>query len=127
MGGGVKGGKVYGRWPGLAPAKLDDGDLAGTTDYRDVMADILITRFGVGRIGDVFPGLKRAPLGLVKAPGTEGAITDPPPSASPSPSGASPSPTRSATPSPSRSASPSPSRTPSRSASPSPSYSPSAG
>ncbi len=47
MGGGVNGGKVYGRWPGLAPATLDDGDLAGTTDYRDIMADILTTRFGV--------------------------------------------------------------------------------
>jgi uncharacterized protein (DUF1501 family) len=121
MGGGVNGGKVYGRWPGLAPAKLDDGDLAGTTDYRDVMADILTTRFGVGRIGDVFPGLKRSPLGLLKAPGTEGPITGTPPS--PSPSGASPSPSPSASPTPSRSASASPSR----SASPSPSYSPSAG
>ena len=35
MGGGVKGGKVYGRWPGLAPEQLYEGrDLAVTTDFR---------------------------------------------------------------------------------------------
>jgi len=106
LGGGVKGGKVYGRWPGLAPAKLDDGDVAGTTDYRDIMADILTTRFGVSDIATVFPGLRRASLGLVKQPGTESVIT-----ATPSPSG-SPSPSRSASPSPSHSPSPSRRATP---------------
>ena len=67
MGGGVKGGKVYGRWPGLAAPNLDDGDLAGTTDYRNVMAEILTKRCGIGSVATVFPGLKPAPLGLVTA------------------------------------------------------------
>ena len=35
LGAGVNGGQVLGRWPGVAPGALDDGDLAGTTDYRD--------------------------------------------------------------------------------------------
>ncbi len=67
MGGGVKGGKVYGRWPGLGAANLDDGDLAGTTDYRNVMAEILTRRCGIGSISSVFPGLKPSALGLVTA------------------------------------------------------------
>ena len=37
LGGGIKGGHVYGRWPGLGPSKLDQGDFAGTTDYRTVL------------------------------------------------------------------------------------------
>jgi uncharacterized protein (DUF1501 family) len=65
LGGGVKGGKVYGRWPGLADAELDDGDLAVTTDYRTVIAEVLAGRCGVGSVGEVFPGWKGTPLGLV--------------------------------------------------------------
>lgn len=58
MGGGVKGGKVYGRWPGLEREQLFEGrDLAVTTDFRDVFAEVL----GV----DVFPGHTRRPVGLV--------------------------------------------------------------
>jgi uncharacterized protein (DUF1501 family) len=42
MGGGIKGGKVYGEWPGLAEAQLYEGrDLAVTTDFRDVIASVL--------------------------------------------------------------------------------------
>jgi uncharacterized protein (DUF1501 family) len=44
LGGGVVGGTVHGTWPGLAPASLDDGDLRGTTDYRDVLAEALTRR-----------------------------------------------------------------------------------
>ncbi|MEI6363359.1 MAG: DUF1501 domain-containing protein [Actinomycetes bacterium] len=44
FGGGVVGGTVHGTWPGLAPERLDDGDLAGTTDYRDVLAEALTRR-----------------------------------------------------------------------------------
>src|SRR5262249_6336791 len=41
MGGGVKGGKVYGKWPGLGPDQLvGPGDLASTTDYRNVLAEV---------------------------------------------------------------------------------------
>ena len=57
LGGGVKGGKVYGRWPGLSESKLYEGrDLAVTTDFRDVFAEILAKRLGVGSLAPVFPG-----------------------------------------------------------------------
>jgi uncharacterized protein (DUF1501 family) len=57
FGGGVNGGQVHGAWPGLAPDKLDDGDLAGTTDYRDVLAEVLTERCRqkVADLPKVFP------------------------------------------------------------------------
>lgn len=57
FGGGVAGGQVHGRWPGLADDKLDDGDLAGTTDYRDVLAEVLTERCRqpVADLPKVFP------------------------------------------------------------------------
>jgi uncharacterized protein (DUF1501 family) len=67
LGGPVRGGKVYGRWPGLEPEQLfEERDLAITTDFRDVLSE-LITRH-LGRNGDqVFPGFKsREALGLIK-------------------------------------------------------------
>ena len=65
LGGGVRGGRVYGRWPGLAPARLRDGDLAVTTDYRAVIAEILQKRCGVTNPTSVFPGVTPTNLGLV--------------------------------------------------------------
>ncbi len=57
LGGGVKGGKVYGRWPGLEASQLYEGrDLAVTTDFRDVFAEILVKRFAIGNLKPVFPG-----------------------------------------------------------------------
>jgi uncharacterized protein (DUF1501 family) len=67
MGGAVRGGKVYGRWPGLSPAKLDQGDVAATTDYRNVMAEVLTKRMGIPSTTQVFPGLRPSPLGLLTA------------------------------------------------------------
>lgn len=57
LGGGVNGGQVHGSWPGLAPAALDHGDLAVTTDYRDVLGEVLARRLGVGPAGlaAIFP------------------------------------------------------------------------
>jgi uncharacterized protein (DUF1501 family) len=66
LGGGVVGGTVHGRWPGLAAGDLVDGDLAGTTDYRQVLAEVLTARCGVGSVAQVFPGLAPAPLGVVR-------------------------------------------------------------
>ncbi len=66
LGGGVAGGKVHGRWPGLSDAALVDGDLAGTTDYRQVLAEVLTTRCGLAAPRGVFPGLVPAPLGVVR-------------------------------------------------------------
>ena len=56
-GGAVKGGRVYGDWPGLAPEQLyDRRDLEITTDYRRVLSEVLIRRFGNPNLGIVFPG-----------------------------------------------------------------------
>jgi uncharacterized protein (DUF1501 family) len=57
LGAGVVGGTVHGPWPGLAEANLDDGDLAGTTDYRDVLAEALTLRCRqpAGDLSSVFP------------------------------------------------------------------------
>ena len=46
LGGGVKGGQVHGTWPGLGPSQLFDGDLASTTDYRNLLAEVLEKRCG---------------------------------------------------------------------------------
>lgn len=67
LGGGVKGGSVYGSWPGLAPAALDQGDLAGANDYRNLLGEILVKRCGMGSLSTVFPGLSYAPMGVVNA------------------------------------------------------------
>jgi uncharacterized protein (DUF1501 family) len=67
LGGGVKGGSVYGTWPGLASAALDQGDLAGANDYRNLLGEILVKRCGIGSLSTVFPGLSYAPMGVVNA------------------------------------------------------------
>ncbi len=70
LGGPVNGGRVYGRWPGLAADKLDPtGDLAITTDYRIVLAEILSQHMGLAAadLGHVFPGFALAsPLGIIR-------------------------------------------------------------
>lgn len=65
-GGGVRGGKVYGRWPGLAPSQLDDGDLAGTTDHRAVLAEVISRRGGASArtVATALPGAPSARLGF---------------------------------------------------------------
>ena len=71
LGGGVAGGKVYGRWPGLAESKLYEGrDLAVTTDFRDVFAEVLEKRMGIGNLAPVFPGYdcdEKKRLGVITA------------------------------------------------------------
>jgi len=55
-GGGVKGGKVYGSWPGLANDQLFEGrDVAVTTDFRDVFSELLAKHLGVDSMKSVFP------------------------------------------------------------------------
>jgi uncharacterized protein (DUF1501 family) len=63
FGGGLNGGRVHGRWPGLAPGALDHGDLAGANDYRDVLAEMLTTRFGIGNVGAIFPDHRTQRIG----------------------------------------------------------------
>lgn len=67
-GGGVVGGKVYAQWPGLAAEKLEEpGDLRVTTDYRDVLAEVLAKRLRNESLGDVFPDYTPRFGGLLKA------------------------------------------------------------
>jgi uncharacterized protein (DUF1501 family) len=65
LGGGVAGGRFYGKWPGLATDRLDEGvDLAVATDYRQVLAEVVTAQAG-SVPADLFPGYRvPAPLGL---------------------------------------------------------------
>jgi len=63
-GGGVKGGQYYGSWPGLRDQDLEEGDLKVTTDYRNVLAEIVKSRFNRTE-ASVFPGLTYQPLNLM--------------------------------------------------------------
>ena len=69
LGGGVKGGKVYGKWPGLAPEQLNEGrDLKLTTDFRTVFSEVAVKHLGATRVEKIFPGFTGGPqewLGLV--------------------------------------------------------------
>jgi len=57
LGGPVKGGKVYGRWPGLDQSLLYDGrDLAVTTDFRRVLGEAVDRHVGNHSLNQVFPG-----------------------------------------------------------------------
>ena len=56
LGGPVKGGRIYGRWPGLASEQLYEGrDLALTTDFRDVFAEVLVRHLGCSNTDAIFP------------------------------------------------------------------------
>ena len=57
LGNGVKGGKVYGQWPGLKSDQLYEGrDLALTTDFRDVFGEIATRHLGSTNAQSIFPG-----------------------------------------------------------------------
>ncbi len=70
MGGEVKGGRVYGKWPGLDEHQLNEGrDLALTTDFRSVIGEILTKHLNVKDLAPVFPGFDNSPrkfTGLVR-------------------------------------------------------------
>jgi uncharacterized protein (DUF1501 family) len=62
MGGPVKGGKVYGRWPGLDQSQLYEGrDLAVTTDFRRVLSEAVYTHIGNQDLAGVFPNFVSTP------------------------------------------------------------------
>jgi uncharacterized protein (DUF1501 family) len=66
MGGHVKGGQVYGKWPGLQKEQLYEGrDLALTTDFRDVLGELVSSHTGNANLQGVFPGYTPKFLGLV--------------------------------------------------------------
>ncbi|MGZ4456166.1 MAG: DUF1501 domain-containing protein, partial [Nocardioides sp.] len=64
-GGGVKGGRYYATWPGLGTGT--DDDLQVTTDYRQVLGEVLRSRFPERSLSTVFPGftVDSAGLGLM--------------------------------------------------------------
>jgi len=62
LGGPVRGGEVYGKWPGLEPGRLFEGrDLALTTDFRDVFAEVLVRHLGASETASIFPGFVASP------------------------------------------------------------------
>ena len=69
IGGDVKGGRVHGKWPGLAPEQLYEGrDLALTTDFRSVFSEVTARHLGATKLDKIFPGFSAEPrgwLGLV--------------------------------------------------------------
>ncbi|MBO0798870.1 MAG: DUF1501 domain-containing protein [Blastocatellia bacterium] len=71
LGGDVKGGKVYGKWPGLKAEQLNERrDLALTTDFRDVFAELAKSHLGASKLDLIFPGYEIKPgnfKGLIRA------------------------------------------------------------
>ncbi len=70
MGGPVRGGKVYGRWPGLNKEQLYEGrDLALTTDFRIVLGEVIDHHLGNKDLKAAFPGFDNDPrkfLGVLR-------------------------------------------------------------
>jgi uncharacterized protein (DUF1501 family) len=53
----VRGGKIYGQWPGLKSDQLYEGrDLALATDFRDVFGEIAARHLGSSNLKALFPG-----------------------------------------------------------------------
>ncbi len=70
LGGPVKGGKVYGRWPGLDQSQLYEGrDLALTTDFRQVIGEAVARHMGNKNLANVFPGYDNQPAKFLKVLG----------------------------------------------------------
>ena len=67
LGGSVRGGRVHGRWPGLARESLFEGrDLALTTDFRTVFSEVATSHLGAQETAQLFPGFEsKSPLGLM--------------------------------------------------------------
>jgi uncharacterized protein (DUF1501 family) len=67
LGGPVKGGKVYGRWPGLDQSQLYEGrDLALTTDFRQVIGEAVASHLGNQNLAGVFPGFDNQPAKFLR-------------------------------------------------------------
>jgi uncharacterized protein (DUF1501 family) len=67
LGGPVKGGKVYGRWPGLTDSQLYEGrDLALTTDFRQVIGEAVARHLGNKNLANVFPGYDNQPAKFLR-------------------------------------------------------------
>ena len=66
LGGAVKGGRVYGQWPGLADEQLNEGrDLLATTDFRAVLGEAVYKSLGARRLDRIFPGAPVTPANFL--------------------------------------------------------------
>jgi len=66
IGGSVRGGKVHGKWPGLEQEQLYEGrDLALTTDFRSVFAEVVSHHLGARALDRIFPGFSASPSGFL--------------------------------------------------------------
>jgi len=66
LGGAVKGGKIYGKWPGLSDGQLNEGrDLTVTTDFRNVLGEAAFKTLGSRNMDAVFPGAKVDPANFL--------------------------------------------------------------
>ncbi len=62
LGGPVRGGRVYGQWPGLDQSQLYEGrDLALTTDFRRVLGEGVYRHLGNKDLATIFPGFENDP------------------------------------------------------------------
>ena len=67
LGGSVVGGRVHGSWPGLSQGQLfGPGDLAVTTDYREVLAEVCRKRLNNPAVDQIFPGFAPGRAGFVR-------------------------------------------------------------
>ena len=67
LGGNVDGGKVHRAWPGLAEGQMvGPGDLAVTTDYRDILSEILVKRLNNPATDEIFPDYQANRVGVIK-------------------------------------------------------------
>ncbi len=67
LGGPVRGGRVYGSWPGLDPSQLNDGrDLALATDFRRVLGEAVSRHLGNHNLNTVFPGFENSPQAFLR-------------------------------------------------------------
>ena len=65
LGGGVRGGRVLGSWPGLDVGRLEGpGDVPVAVNYRDVLAPVLLAHAPGADLGRVFPDFALSPMGL---------------------------------------------------------------
>jgi uncharacterized protein (DUF1501 family) len=63
----VRGGRVYGRWPGLDQSQLHEGrDLALTTDFRTVVGESVTRHLGNRDLNAVFPGFNNTPQSFLR-------------------------------------------------------------
>jgi uncharacterized protein (DUF1501 family) len=65
LGGGVKGGRIHGKWAGLGAAQLDHGDVPGTNHAFDVLGEVVQRRLGVGTLASIFPNHAYVPLSVM--------------------------------------------------------------